>query len=112
METALANVPPCDLLRVVHRHQGSPEDLVTVVFDDIGADDWATGGRLFSDADRPSTRCTPHCTECKPPEIMMKTFVTMGRSFRYGFHTVCKAAYRLSSGMLLATLDVTYVFSS
>ena len=59
METALSNVTPCDLLRVVHRHQGSPEDLVTVVFDDIGADDWATGGRLFSDADRPSTRCTP-----------------------------------------------------
>ena len=43
METALSNVTPCDLLRVVHRHQGSPEDLVTVVFDDIGADDWATG---------------------------------------------------------------------
>ncbi len=67
METALSNVTPCDLLRVVHRHQGSPEDLVTVVFDDIGADDWATGGRFFSDADRPSTRCTPHCTECTPP---------------------------------------------
>ena len=32
METALSNVTPCDLLRVVHRHQGSPEDLVTVVF--------------------------------------------------------------------------------
>ena len=32
METALSNVTPCDLLRVVHRHQGSSEDLVTVVF--------------------------------------------------------------------------------
>ena len=34
---------------VVHHHQGSPKDLVTVVFHDIGADDWATGGKLFSD---------------------------------------------------------------
>ena len=68
METALSNVTPCDLLRVVHRHQGSPEDLVTVVFDDIGADDWATGGRLFSDADRPSTRRTLRCTECTQPD--------------------------------------------
>ena len=32
METVLSNVTPCDLLRVVHRHQGSSEDLVTVVF--------------------------------------------------------------------------------
>ena len=47
METALSNVTPCDLLRVVHRHQGSPEDLVTVVFDDIGADDWGYGGKAF-----------------------------------------------------------------
>ena len=46
MEAALSNVTPCDLLRAVHRHQGSPEDLVTVVFDDIGADDWATGEGL------------------------------------------------------------------
>ena len=52
METALSNVTPCDLLRVVHRHQGSPEDLVTVVLHDIGAHDWATGGRLFSDGAR------------------------------------------------------------
>jgi phenylpyruvate tautomerase PptA (4-oxalocrotonate tautomerase family) len=34
---------------VVHQHQGSPEDLVTVMFHDIGADDWATGGTLFRD---------------------------------------------------------------
>ena len=34
---------------VVHHHQGSPKDLVTVVFHDIGADDWASGGKLFSD---------------------------------------------------------------
>ena len=46
MEAALSNVTPCDLLRAVHRHQGSPEDLATVVFDDIGADDWATGEGL------------------------------------------------------------------
>ena len=37
---------------VVHDHQGSPKDLVTVVFRDIGADDWAVGGRLFVDRDR------------------------------------------------------------
>ncbi|MYC86512.1 MAG: hypothetical protein F4X18_13560 [Acidimicrobiia bacterium] len=34
---------------VVHHHQGSPKDLVTVVFHNIGADDWAAGGILFSD---------------------------------------------------------------
>ena len=34
---------------VVHHHQGSPEGLVTVMLHDIGADDWATGGELFSD---------------------------------------------------------------
>ena len=34
---------------VVHHHQGSPKDLVTVVFHDIGADDWAVGGTLFRD---------------------------------------------------------------
>ncbi len=34
---------------VVHHHQGAPKDLVTVVFHDIGADDWAAGGTLFSD---------------------------------------------------------------
>ena len=34
---------------VVHHHQGSPKDLITVVFHDISADDWAAGGKLFSD---------------------------------------------------------------
>ena len=34
---------------VVHSYENRPEDVVTVMFHDIGADDWATAGKLFSD---------------------------------------------------------------
>lgn len=33
---------------VVHSYSGDPRDLVTIVFHDVGADDWVTGGELFS----------------------------------------------------------------
>lgn len=38
---------------VVHSYSGDPKDLVTVVFHDVGADDWATGGELFSSRNPP-----------------------------------------------------------
>lgn len=33
----------------IHKHAGSPKEVITVIFTDIDPDSWSAGGTLFSD---------------------------------------------------------------
>ncbi len=38
-----------EITESIHKHAGSPKQVITVVFHDIDSDSWAAGGTLFSD---------------------------------------------------------------
>ncbi len=38
-----------EITNTIHKHAGSPKEVITVVFHDVGGDSWAAGGTLFSD---------------------------------------------------------------
>ncbi len=38
-----------EISETIHNHSGAPKEVVIVTFNDIDADSWAAGGKLFSD---------------------------------------------------------------
>lgn len=38
-----------EITETIHKHAGSPKEVITVVFHDIDGDSWAAGGTMFSD---------------------------------------------------------------
>ncbi|MEE9274509.1 MAG: 2-hydroxymuconate tautomerase [bacterium] len=38
-----------EITETIHKHAGSPREIIIVLFNDIDGDSWSTGGTLFSD---------------------------------------------------------------